>query len=236
MLKRIKKIEKCLEHLPDLEDTEMELTLLSSCLSLPKLLYSLHTCPPLDMQAATIAFDELIMMRASPQLIAGGPLPNWSLLNSSLLSSRGGLNLRCASHHAPAAFVASFHQTLPMVKEILGVKTGTPGCLPSTVASLALAAGRPNWISVEDIDVPIRQRVLSASIDESNFDRLLATSSTTQQRSLALSSTLQHAGVWLNVLRSLPLVYVSTARSFGRASDIGLGCAFLQFPLLVVNV
>ena len=236
MLERIKKVERCLEHLPVLEDTQMRLTLLSSFLSLPKLLYSLHTCPPLDMQAATIAFDELIMMRASPQLIAGGILPNWSLLNSLLPSSRGGFNLRCASHHAPAIFVASFHQTLPMVKKILGVKPGTPGCLPSTIASLALAAGRPIWISVEDIDVPLRQRVLSASIDESNFDRLLATSTTTQQRALALSSTLQHAGVWLNVLRSLPLVYVSTARTFGRAFDIGLCCAFLQFPPFAVNV
>ena len=146
MLERIKKVERCLERLPDLEDTQMELTLLSSCLSLPKLLYSLRTCPPSDIQAATFAFYEL--MRASLQLIVGGPLPDWSWLKSSMPSSRGGLNLRCASHHAPAAFVVSFHQTLPMVEKILGIKPGTPGCLPSTVASLALAAGRPDWSSV----------------------------------------------------------------------------------------
>ena len=124
------------------------------------------------------------------------------LLKPSMPSSRGGLNLRCASHHAPAAFVASFDQTLPMVEKILGVKPGTPGCLPSTVASLDLAAGRPDWISVEDIDVPLCQRVLSATIDEPNFDRLLDTSTTTRQRALTLSSALQHAGDWLNVLPS----------------------------------
>ena len=89
-----------------------------------------------------------------------------------------------------------------MVEKILGVKPGTPGCLPSTVASLALAAGRPDWISVEDIDVPLCQRVLLATIDESNFDHLLATSTTTRQRTFALSSALQHAGDWLNVLPS----------------------------------
>ena len=182
MLERIKKVQRCLEHVPYLEDTQMELTLLSSYLSLPKSLYSLRMCPPSDIQAATFAFDEL--MRASLQLIVGGPLPDWSWLKPSMPSSIGGLNLRCASHHAPAAFVASFHQTLRMVEKILVVKPGTPGCLPSTVASLALAAGGPDGISVEDIDVPLCQRVLSATIDESNFDRLLDTSTTTRQRAL----------------------------------------------------
>ena len=142
MLERIKKVERCFERLLDLEDTQKELTLLSSCLSLPKLLYSLRTCPPSDIQAATFAFDEL--MRASLQLIVGGPLPDWSWLKSSLPSSREVLTLRYASHHVPAAFVTSFHQTLRMVEKILGVKPDTPGCLPSTVASLALPAGRPH--------------------------------------------------------------------------------------------
>ena len=125
MLERMKKFEWCLERLPDLKDTQMELTLLSSCVSLPKSLYSLRTCPPSDIQAATFAFDEL--MRASLQLIVDSPLPDWSRLKCSMPSSRGGLNLRCASHHAPAAFVTSFHQTLRFVEKILGVKPGTPG-------------------------------------------------------------------------------------------------------------
>ena len=234
MLKRIKNVQRCLEHLPDLEDTQMELTLLSSNLSLTKSLYSLCTCPPSDIQPATFAFDEL--MRASLQLIVGGPLPDWSWLKSSMPSSRGGLNLRCASHHAPAAFVASFNQTLRMVEKILGVKPGTPGCLRTTVASLALAAGRPDWIYVEDIDVPLCQRVLSATIDESNFDRLLDTSTTTRQRALALSSALQHAGDWLNVLPSPALGLHLHSKEFRLYLRYGLGYQLLQFPLCALNV
>ena len=88
-----------------MEDSQLQTTLLRSCLSFPKISYILRTCPPSHILQATRNFDTAI--RGSLEDILGGPCPEWSGLKASLPSSHGGLNLRDASLHAPAAFVRS---------------------------------------------------------------------------------------------------------------------------------
>ena len=56
-------------RLHDLEDSQMETTLLRSCLSLPKFNFALRTCPPSAIQVSTAAFDNL--MRDSLSDLAG---------------------------------------------------------------------------------------------------------------------------------------------------------------------
>ena len=60
-------------------------------------------------------------------------------------------------------------------------------------------------VSLEDIDVPLRQRTLSHSIDEASFNKLLDSAPDVRSRALALSSALPHAGDWLNVIPSSTL-------------------------------
>ena len=60
------------------------------------------------------------------EAIVGGPISDWSWRKASLPSSLGGVNLRSASLHAPAAFVASSAQSQDLVESMLGL----PSCHP----------------------------------------------------------------------------------------------------------
>ena len=155
LIRKIKRVRRCLEHLPDLEDAQMEMALLRSCLYLPKLVYCLCTCSLTDIQAATMAFDKL--MRASLESIIGGSLPDWSWLKASLPNSTGGLSLRGAFLHAPAVFNLSYLQQCSIYstygRKMQGFQSGLPSHLFDMCASVAKAAGRSDWISLQDIDV-----------------------------------------------------------------------------------
>ena len=70
---------------------------------------------------------------------------------------------------------------------------------------LAKNAGRDDWTSIEDVDVPLRQRHLSKAIDQAVFDDLCATAPNTRFKALALSSSIPNAGDWLNVVPSTAL-------------------------------
>ncbi len=60
----------------------------------------------------------------------------------------------------------------------------------------------PNLLSLEDIDLPLHKHTLSAAIDECLFKQLITTVPSTWAQALALSSSLPHAGDWLNVVPS----------------------------------
>ena len=73
------------------------------------------------------------------------------------------------------------------------------------VAALSEALSRPDWQCLEDVDVPPHQHSLSAAIDETLYQHLLSTAPSTCACALALSSTLSHAGDWLNGIPSAML-------------------------------
>ena len=102
----------------DLADAQMETTLLCSCLALPNISFALRTCPPNYIRHAIDLFDKTL--RDSLEDLAGSPLSDWAWLKASLPSNRGGLNIRRASLHAPAAFLGSLQQTSSLVERILG--------------------------------------------------------------------------------------------------------------------
>ena len=186
---RVEKIKDCLSKLPDLEDSQIEMSQLRSCLALPKVSFSLRTCPPNHIIQATAAFDDA-MHDALSELV-GSPLTEWAWLKASLPSSRGGLNLRRASLHAPTAYVGSQAQTSALVTEIHGGVPVPLDDLSGSIVALADAADRPDWSCLEEIDVPQRQGPLSHAVDEAAFNRLLNTSpSCSRFRALALSSSL----------------------------------------------
>ena len=107
--------------------------------------------------------------------------------------------------HAPAAYIGSLEQPRALTARILGRVPEAPQYLTATVSVLANAAARPNWVSLEEIDVPHRQRPLSHFIDEASFNQLLTTAPDTRSRALALSTALPHAGDWLNIIPSTTL-------------------------------
>ena len=140
VLKRVNKIEETLSRVSDLQDSQMETTLLRSCLALPKVAYVLRTCPPALIMKALGSFDSV--MRDALSDLAGGPLPDLSWLKASLPSSLGGLNIRQASLHAPAAYTSSFLQCRSLISQILGHTAKPPVQLTEIIGSLAQAAAR----------------------------------------------------------------------------------------------
>ena len=66
--------------------------------------------------------------------------------------------------------------------------------LPGAIRSLALASARPDWSSIQGIDVPHSQHSLSRAIDEASFDALLDSALSVRFKALALSSAVHHAG------------------------------------------
>ena len=152
-------MQQILANLRDLQDSQMEATLLRSCLSLPKVAFAFRTSPPSHIQQATLAFDNTMLEALSD--LAGGPLPEWSWLKASLPSSLGGLNIRRASLHAPAAYISSLVQSRPLVARILGRTPEVSKHLAPAFSDLVSAADRHDWHSIEDVDVPLRQRHLS---------------------------------------------------------------------------
>ena len=118
MLKRVRKLQDMLEHLADMQDSQMEAAILRSCLALPKVSFALRSTPPGHIQEGISAFDNAMLEAVSD--LAGGPLHSWAWLNASLPTALGGLSVRQASLHAPAAYIGSLAQSEELVARILG--------------------------------------------------------------------------------------------------------------------
>ena len=104
--RRIGKVRSLLAAIGKFPDAQGAFCLLRSCSGWSKVLYSCRTVPP-DAQAAGLRTADADFRAALAHLI-GRPLSedDWRL--SSLCIAAGGLGARCASEHAPAAYVASF--------------------------------------------------------------------------------------------------------------------------------
>ena len=174
-------------------------TMLRSCLALPKVAFVLRSCPPNHVSNATFDFD--VAIRDTLRDIVGGPLSDWSWLKASLPCSRGGLGLRNASLHAPAAFLASLHSQ-SLVERMFGHPPCTSSHTSPAIAALAAVAARPDWQGLDNIGVSLSQHSLSLSIDVALHQHLISSAPSTRSRALALSTGLPHACDWLNVVPS----------------------------------
>ena len=199
---RVSKIKETLKIVHDMGDSQLETAILRSCLALPKVTYVLRTCPPSHIVSATREFDMAI--REALEGILGGPCPEWSWLKPSLPSSRGGINLRSAAAHAPAAFIASTTSCKELVEGILG-HSPSPSQHLQALATLSASASRPDWQQLDDVDVPLHQHHLSFAIDEAVHHQLFSSAPSVRARALANSTSLSHAGSWLNGVPSAAL-------------------------------
>ena len=143
----------------------MEIALLRSCLSLPKLSFLLRSCPPAKTTDALNYFDNV--MREGLSDLVGSPLSDWAWLKASLPSSSGGLGLRQATLHAPAAYIGSVLQAQLLVSDILGHSPSHPPYFNASLSSLRIAAAKPEWAEVDDINIPLNQHNLSRATDRS---------------------------------------------------------------------
>ncbi len=200
---RLSKLKESHGVLHGVGNSQVECTLLCSCLALPKVIFILRTCPPSHIQCTAAEFDRAIC--CTLETIVGGPVSHWSWLKASLPCSRRGLNLRSALRHSPIAFLASTSVTKSLVLQILASPPDPSPHITPTVSRLATEAACADWKCLDDINVSLQQKCLSHVVDEACFQQLLDSAPTCRSRALALSSSLPHAGDWLNIILSTTL-------------------------------
>ena len=121
------------------------------------------------------------------------------------------------------AFLCSIAASLNRVQSILGYHPITPPQVQDSVLALAKVAKFTSWRSIDNIDVPISQCQLSRIVDEAQFDSLLQFAPDERSQALALSTSLPHAGDWLNVLPSPSLGLTLHNQYFRHCLDYWLG-------------
>jgi hypothetical protein len=202
---RISKIEETIvAKLSSIADPQVQLCLLRSCLSLPKLMYTLRTCKPSILQSAYARFDD-IQHSALEDILGASLTPNaWR--QASLPVSLGGLGLRSASSHAEAAYLSSLVQSKSTVDEILR-DTPPSQSLNTPLAFFRTAAGHLPPETIADLSNPSSgnhsQKHLSFLIDSNLQSSLLSdVQAAGDLRSSArlLSLPLPHAGAFLNAI------------------------------------
>ena len=160
--------------------------------------FLLWTCPQSFIEEAIGAFDSALYESVSS--IVGARLPEWLWCKATLPVSMGGLGLRLAGVHASAAFVSSFIQSRPLVSAILNRTPSSFPHLQSALSHLATVTNHSEWVSEESVDVRVCQSSLGRAVDQTQFDQFLENSPDVRSRAIALSSSVHHAGDWLNVV------------------------------------
>ena len=105
----VDKATACLDAVAAVPDPQTALLLLRHCVSYTKLTYSMRVTPPAMHAQALQAFDDRV--RACLEQLGGLPLTIAAWEQACLGVALGGLGLRSAAHHAPAAFLASASAT-----------------------------------------------------------------------------------------------------------------------------
>ena len=117
--RRIDKVRDISEMLPLMKDAQCEYVLLRSCLSLPKIMFTLRTTNPSHHQELWQRFDSIT--RQTISMILGVPVSDSQYQQAQLPVSQGGLGLRASMDHAPAAYVSSLLSSQDLKQSILGM-------------------------------------------------------------------------------------------------------------------
>ena len=119
----------------------------------------------------------------------------------------GGLNLHLAALHSPAAYLSLVHSCSDLISKIIrnpSISCFHPSLHPF-VQLVAERAARPHWVTVDDIKVPITQRILSLAINEVTLSKVINDAEDDRSCVLVLSSSTPHAGDWLTAIPSKAL-------------------------------
>ena len=143
--KRVDKIKPSLSVLRDLEDSQLEITLLRSCLTLPKVNITLRACPLSHIRNTADRFDSAIR-GALDGIGARAHISEYSL-KASLPCSKGGLGLRSVVKRAPAVFLGSSLRSQSLVEQLVGSSPSNSPHIDSSVADIAATADGNLYVS-----------------------------------------------------------------------------------------
>ena len=193
------KIAEISALLPHLQDPHTEFALLRSCLSLPKLMFSLRTVSTTEHLDTLREFDQVT--REGLTRILGTPIPDQQWDQAKLPVAMGGLGLRTAEDHAAAAFSTSFLSSRWLLRKMLNCsEDDDPLNLPLSVLDAITTNLKEEQQVVEESLIGYTQKQLSTKVDLANSELLTTAMETSGEREMARlgSLGLPYAGAWLN--------------------------------------
>ena len=182
--KRLDKVKESVKLLALLEDSQLEYSLLRSCLSLQKISCALRTTAP-DIVASVIQdFDEFMFHCISD--LVGGSLSSWY---ATLPPRLGGIGIRLAHAHSSATFLSSVYACSSLIFS-LSNQVVPPSYTTAAFSLFHSVTGLTDISSFDDFNCPVSQKSLSRLVDQNAFDGLLSLSSDDRSMALLLSTSI----------------------------------------------
>jgi len=201
-----------------LEDIQMELLLIRSCVGFPKFNFALRTCHPDKIKDAMNAFEN--MMRNRLEFMIGSRLENWQRELSHLKCKYGGIGIPMVEKIAWSAYTGSLCQTYELQNKILFGKFDT-GVAKSRLFAVTFAF--MEWktqyatkakISIDDVlNSKQPQFFLSKYVNEKVREDLLAKHDLEIHHRILLQRCSDDTANWT---RALPLPWIGLAMTNGE--------------------
>ena len=218
-------------HLSDLDDPQVEIHLLRSCMSICKLNHLLRTTPPDKVAAQLLRFDE--GLRHSLQTILRSSIPDTSWLQATLPIRMGGFGLREAHRTAPAAFLGSCNSTRHLAWQLISNDSQFLASPPVTyilhgenLVTTEMKYLLGQW-SAPFTDTS--QHGLQGKLDASLLSSIKSSSSLRDQARLSTLAS-PHSGSWLRAIPNPKLGLSMNREEFVTASRVWLGLSLFPSP------
>ena len=171
-------------------DPQVALLLLRQCVGFCKLVHLSRSTPPSLVADALRLYDDDVRQCFTECTSVDTPNHAWQQAQLSL--SRGGLGLRCLSHHSSAAYIASLTAS--------DSGSNTNHHLLQSIQLYNSLVPVAETVSMEAVlESPGHQKVLSSRCEDHQF-RLLFQSLSLPNRARLLSASSHHASAWLQVV------------------------------------
>ena len=216
--------------IPDLQDPQVELHLLRSCLGSCRVNHILRSVPPGPILPQLQEFDKSLRSTLSEVLHCS--IPNQAWTQATLPLSMGGLGLRQASRSASAAFVACCAMSRPLAQEVLSIEQDLafPG---ESHATQDLLINHSINLDAQPLD-PTSQSSLQHQLDKRLYGNLFSTSDLRNQARLNTLSADTITSAWLKAAPISSLGLAMAGPEFISATRYWLGIPHIppSTPLL----
>ena len=218
IMSRVEKVKLIHSKLACLDDGQVELCLLRACVGLPKLNYSIRTCPASVCQPALAAFDDAL--HVALKSVLGTNFGSVTATQISLPISLTGLGVRNALDTSDAAFVGSCAQTAKLCKGLYAAASPNPE-IEVARASLDSRVDKP--IAFDDLSRgPKVQLRIQRLLDVHRRNELIEGSSARDRARLHCLSQVG-GGDWLKATPIAALGLRIDSRTFRAAARYHLG-------------
>ena len=189
-VERVTKAAKVMDAVASLPDAQTALLLLRHCCSYSKLAYTMRVTPPSLHEQALGDFDD--KLRECLGQVGGMPLSQRVWRQATLKVGAGGLGLRSAKLHAPAAFIASVTCSVSLCRALdANYQEELSQSVSQFNSSVAPSEALPAT------PAPVKQQQLSAALDAATLTALVAEADCEADRAHLRLLQQPGAGSWL---------------------------------------